>query len=78
MAGRAGDTRREIAAEKAPFLREFYEAVRQENEDLFRLLLKAWQIEPGSIEEQLALDAFHEEIASRKVRRLETTKRRRP
>ena len=71
-------TRRSIADQKEEFLREFYRAVREENEAAFRLLLKAWRIDEGSSEEQLALEAFREEVASRKLRRPAKAPRPRP
>jgi hypothetical protein len=71
-------TRRSIAGQKEEFLREYYKAVREENEPAFSQLLRAWRISEGSNEERLAWEAFWEEIASRKRKRPAKAPRPRP
>lgn len=68
-------TRRSIEEQKPDFLREYYRAIRAQNEGTFRLLLRSWEIEEGSTEWRLAWEAWREELASRDLKRPKGTHR---
>jgi len=61
-------TRRSIEEQKADFLREYYKAIRSQNEGAFRLLLRSWEIKEGSTEWRLAWEAWREELAARALK----------
>jgi len=56
-------TRREVDE----FKKQFRKIVPTEDPELFRMLLRAWEVEPGSIAWELAWEAWGEQIAERHV-----------
>jgi hypothetical protein len=72
-------SRRELFRQKQRLKAEFETAVRVADPNVFRLLLKAWDIEEGSAMWRDAWDAWRDELKNEKQRnaRLEELRRRR-